>query len=45
MKIVWNKVTWFSKLAAVIFFLLIVPILTFYIGRQYEKTVETYGAN
>ncbi len=35
----WNKVTWYSKFAAVIFFLLILPIWTFCLGRYYEKTL------
>ncbi len=37
MKIELNKVTWYSKLLAVILFLFILPGLTFYIGRQYEQ--------
>lgn len=36
----WNTVTWYSKLGAVILFLFVVPILTFYIGREYERTIE-----
>ncbi len=43
MIIEWNKVTWYSKLGAVILFILIVPILTFIIGREYQKTVEVLG--
>jgi hypothetical protein len=39
MSIKFNEVTWYSKLGAVILFLLVVPILTFYIGREYEATV------
>jgi hypothetical protein len=35
----WNKVTWYSRLLALILFLLVIPVLTFYIGTQYEKTV------
>jgi hypothetical protein len=38
MKIIWNQVTWYSKLLAVIFFIIIVPALTFYIGKQYQIT-------
>lgn len=34
----FNEVTWYSKLAAIIFFIGILPILTFYIGTQYEST-------
>jgi hypothetical protein len=36
----WNEVTWYSKLAAIIVFLLFLPILTFYIGTQYQKTID-----
>jgi len=36
MKIIWNKVTWYSKLAAVIVFLGVL-ILGIYIGRQYQE--------
>ena len=32
----WNKVTWYSKLLSAIFLLGVVPVLTFYIGTQYE---------
>lgn len=39
MKIVFNEVTWYSKLAAVILFIGIVPILTFYIGKQYGEVM------
>jgi|GEM_PF-1886885 len=38
--IIFNKVTWYSKLAALILFILIVPALTFYIGVQYQKTID-----
>ncbi|MEI8061920.1 MAG: hypothetical protein WCG97_01325 [bacterium] len=40
MTIKFNKVTWYSKLAALILFILVVPTLTFYIGREYERTQE-----
>jgi len=36
MNIKWNEVTWYSKLLSAIFLLLCVPLLTFYIGMQYE---------
>ncbi len=36
----FNEVTWYSKLAAIIFFIGVLPALTFYIGIQYEKTQE-----
>lgn len=47
MSIILTKVTWYSRLLAVIFFLIGFPILTFYIGTVYEATkisLETYGA-
>jgi hypothetical protein len=37
MNIEWNKVTWYSKLAAVILGMLIL-LLGFYIGQQYQMT-------
>jgi hypothetical protein len=40
MNIEWDRVTWYSKFAAVIFFILILPIWTFYIGRQYQATIN-----
>lgn len=33
----WNEVTWYSKLGAIIFFLIVVPILTFVIGMKYQE--------
>jgi len=38
MSIQFNKVTWYSKLLAIILFIGVIPTLTFYIGTQYEKT-------
>jgi membrane-bound inhibitor of C-type lysozyme len=38
-KIQWNKVTWYSKLAAVILFV-IVFAWAFHLGRQYESVYE-----
>lgn len=35
----WNEVTWYSKVGAVILFLVVVPALSFYIGTQYQLTV------
>lgn len=37
MHIEFNKVTWYSKLGALILFILVIPALTFYIGRKYEE--------
>ncbi len=36
----FNEVTWYSKLAAIIFFIGIVPTLTFYIGTQYQEAKD-----
>ena len=36
----WNKVTWYSKLGAIILFVGVLPALAFYIGTQYELTSE-----
>ncbi|MEO8637420.1 MAG: hypothetical protein ABI430_00775 [Candidatus Taylorbacteria bacterium] len=36
-----NEVTWYSKLAAILFFLGVFPLLTFYIGVQYQKAQES----
>ncbi len=40
MQIHWNKVTWYSKLAAIILFIFIIPALTFYIGMKYEEVQD-----
>src|SRR6185295_18676352 len=39
----WNKVTWYSKLGAIMLFIGVVPALTFYIGMQYQavKDIQT----
>ncbi|MBC7766839.1 hypothetical protein H7Y21_02505 [Arenimonas sp.] len=37
MQIQWNKVTWYSRLAAIILFILLIPMLTFYIGMKYQE--------
>ena len=34
----FNEVTWYSKLAAIIFFIGVLPALTFYIGVKYQQT-------
>jgi len=36
----WNKVTLYSKLAALILFVIVLPTLGFYIGTQYAGTQE-----
>jgi len=42
MKIEWNKVTWYSKLAAVIIYVGTFA-LAFYLGRMYEAEHATYS--
>ncbi|MBP6974682.1 MAG: hypothetical protein KBB54_01940 [Candidatus Pacebacteria bacterium] len=37
----FNVVTWYSKLLSIIFFIAVLPVLTFYIGTQYQLTVDT----
>jgi hypothetical protein len=37
MNIKWNECTWYSKLAAIIFFIGIFPVWTFYLGMKYEE--------
>lgn len=36
----FNVVTWYSKLLSIIFFIAVLPMLTFYIGTQYQLTVD-----
>lgn len=40
MAIIWDKVTPYSKFAAVIFFLFILPVWIFYIATQYKHAVK-----
>jgi hypothetical protein len=42
MKIEWNKVTWYSKLLALAFFV-VLPFIGFYYGTQYGKMVAVIG--
>ncbi|MES2986233.1 MAG: hypothetical protein V4686_03885 [Patescibacteria group bacterium] len=35
----WTEVTWYSKLGTIVFLLLIVPVLSFYIGKSYQEVV------
>jgi hypothetical protein len=37
MNIKWNKVTWYSKLLAVILFIFVLPTWTFYLGSEYGQ--------
>jgi hypothetical protein len=32
----WKEYTWYSKWASLLFFIVVLPILSFYIGMQYE---------
>lgn len=41
MNLKWNEVTWYSKLFALIFFIAIFPTITFCIGREYQKTIDS----
>ncbi len=36
----FNEVTWYSKLAAIVFFLGVFPLVTFYLGMQYGIVLE-----
>lgn len=38
----WNKVTWYSKLLSVIFFIGVLPVWTFCIGQKYQETQDIY---
>lgn len=40
MNIKFNVVTWYSKLLSIIFFIAVLPVLTFYIGGQYQLTLD-----
>ncbi|HLP44283.1 MAG TPA: hypothetical protein VK145_03340 [Candidatus Nanoarchaeia archaeon] len=39
-KIEWNKVTWYSKWASLLFFILVLPVLTFCIGMKYQEVQD-----
>lgn len=36
----WNEYTWYSKSLAVIFFLVVLPSWTFYIGTKYQEVIN-----
>ena len=40
MNIKWNEVTWYSWTASILFFLLILPSWTFYLGTVYQKAIS-----
>lgn len=39
MKIKWNEVTWYSRWAAIILLIGVLPAWTFYLGTRYEEVV------
>ncbi len=39
----FHVVTWYSKLLSIIFFIAVLPTLTFYIGKQYQLAVDAQG--
>lgn len=40
-KIQWNEITWYSRLIAIVIFFGVVPAVSFYIGTQYQETLNT----
>jgi hypothetical protein len=40
MNIQFHTVTWYSKLLSILFFIAVLPVLTFYIGKQYQLTLD-----
>lgn len=40
MSIQFNVVTWYSKLLSIIFFIAVLPTLTFFIGQKYQQTLD-----
>ena len=38
--IVFNRVTWYSRMLSIIFFLGVFPCLVFYIGKKYQEYVD-----
>jgi hypothetical protein len=39
MPIIWNKVTWYSQVIAIILFV-VVLIIGFYFGKEYQKILD-----
>ncbi len=37
----WTRVTWYSWSLAVILFVIVIPALAFYIGMEYQQTLDT----
>lgn len=36
----WNRVTWYSRVLALVIFLGLIPVISFYIGGEYQKTIK-----
>jgi hypothetical protein len=36
----WTRVTWYSWWLAVFLFLFVLPALSFYVGMQYQQTLD-----
>lgn len=45
MSLKFNVVTWYSKLLSIIFFIAVLPVLTFYIGTEYQLTVSSQNVD
>ena len=45
MSIKFNTVTWYLRLATIIVLLVGLPILTFYIGREYQETIDVISVD
>jgi hypothetical protein len=37
----WNEVTWYSRLCAIILFVVIVPAISFFIGMQFQRDISS----
>lgn len=40
MNLKWNEVTWYSRILTLVFLVGIVPVIMFYIGTVYQKTIS-----
>jgi hypothetical protein len=43
--ILWNEVTWYSKLGAILICFGVIPALSFYVGSQYQLTMAAIEAS
>ena len=41
MNIKWNERTWYSWTLTIVFFLLILPSWTYYLGTEYQKSIDS----